>query len=88
MGTLGGTIYWIVLAREYAASGSVMATVRSATVGRWGSGVFNLADLGPMLLKSAELIVLNYPTPLVLAGVVGVWALVRRRDAFSWILSP
>jgi hypothetical protein len=84
--TLGATLYWIVLAGEYARTGSLWMTIRSGTVGQWGSGVFNLADLPGTLGKSAMYVVLNYPTPLALAAVAGAWRLARRRDAFSWLI--
>jgi len=83
---VGGTLYWVVLAEEYARTGSMWETLRSGTVGQWGSGVFNAAELPALLKKSAMYIVLNYPTPLALAAVAGVWALVRRGGAFSWMI--
>lgn len=82
----GGTLYWIVLAREYAHLGSVAATVRSATVGAWGANIFNLADLPGLLGKSLMYIGLNYPTPLAAGIVVGAVVLVRRREAMGVLL--
>jgi hypothetical protein len=80
---VGGTLYWIVLGMEYGQSGSLLETLRSATVGRWGSHIFNLADLPGLFGKTLLYVGLNYPTPLVLAIPVGAAVLVRRRDAFS-----
>jgi len=83
---VGGTLYWIVLGMEYECSGSLTETLRSATVGRWGSAIFNVADLPPLLGKSALYVMLNYPTPLIAAIIVGAAMLVRRRDALSRLL--
>jgi len=83
---IGGTLYWIVLGMEYDHTGSVTETLRSATVGRWGSAIFNLADLPSMLGKSVLYVVLNYPTPLILAVFAGAAVLMRRRDAMSRLL--
>jgi len=83
---VGGTLYWIVLGMEYERCGSLLETLRSATVGRWGSAIFNVADLPPLLGKSALYVMLNYPTPLVAAIFVGAAVLVRRRDALSRLL--
>lgn len=82
----GGTVYWIVLGMEYMRCGSLVETLHSATLGRWGSQVLNVADLPSLLGKSALYVVLNYPTPLLLAVLVGAVVLVRRRDALSRIL--
>jgi hypothetical protein len=83
---VGGTIYWIVLGKEYLRCGSLAETLHSATLGRWGSQVLNVADLPALLGKSALYVMLNYPTPLLLAVFAGAVVLVRRRDALSRIL--
>jgi hypothetical protein len=82
----GASLYGAVLALEYMQTGSLAETLRSALVGRWAAGVFNLADLPVLLGKSVLYIGLAYPTPLALAGFTGAVALVRRRDAFSRLL--
>jgi hypothetical protein len=82
----GGTLYWIVVGMEYARTASVAQTLRSALVGRWGGAIFNMADLAALLGKSVLYVGLNYPTPLIAAGFIGAWVLVRRRDAFARLL--
>jgi hypothetical protein len=80
---IGGTLYWIVLAMEYARSGSLAETLRSATVGQWGSRIFNLADLPALFAKTFLYVALNYPTPLIAGIFLGGAVLVRRCDTFS-----
>ena len=82
----GGALQWVVVGLEYARTGDLAATVRSATVGEYGGAVLNAADL-PRLLKNSVLYVgLNYPTPLALAGLVGAVALARRRQAMATLV--
>jgi len=75
---VGGTLYWIVGAMELIRTGSVLATLRSMTVGRWGGAIFNVADLPRLIGRSVLYVGLNYPTPLALAAVAGVAVLARR----------
>ena len=65
---------------------SLVETFRSATVGRWGSEIFNLADLPRLFLKSLLYVGLAYPTPLILAIPFGAARLVQRRNMFSWLI--
>ncbi len=83
---IGGALYWVVLGMEYGRTGSLVETFRSATVGRWGSEIFNLADLPRLCGKSLLYVGLNYPTPLILAIPLGAARLFRRRDTFSWLI--
>jgi len=83
---LGGMLYWVVVGLEYARTGDLVETLRSATVGYHTGAVANVGGLGAMLGRSALYLALNYPTPLAAAGVVGLVVLVRRRDAFSVLL--
>jgi hypothetical protein len=83
---VGAALYWAVIAMEYMQTGDLEGALRSALVGRWAAGVFNLSDLPLHLGKSALYIGLSYPTPLVLAGFAGAAGLVRRRDTFSRLL--
>lgn len=83
---IGGTIYWIVLAGEFQRSGSLVATFHSATVGQWGSAVFNLGRLPRLLFESVLYIGLNYPTPLAVLIPFGALVLAVRQDAFSRLL--
>jgi hypothetical protein len=83
---IGGTLYWIVVGMEYERTGSILATLRSATVGAWGSSVFNVSDLVGLFGKSILYVGLNYPTPLALAMLAGVWGLWRRREALGRLI--
>jgi len=82
----GGTLYWIVVALEYVRTADIGATVRSATVSTFAGAVANVSDIPALLGDSLLYIGLNYPTPLVLAGLGGAWVLWRRRDGFSRVL--
>ena len=73
-----GSLTWIVGAKELVQSGSVAATIRSMTVGRWGGAIFNVADLPGLLGRSVLYMGLNYPTPLALTAVAGAAVLARR----------
>jgi len=70
---VGGALFWYVAWLEYERTGDVRATAVSALLGDWGYAVFNVAGLPRMLLRSALMLVLNFPTPLVLVGAYGVW---------------
>ncbi len=82
----GGTLYWIVLGLEYVRTGSLAATLVSATVGGYGAQAANLAHLPHLLGRSVLYVGLNYPTPLVLAGLVGAWTVLRRGEAVGRVL--
>jgi len=82
----GGTLYWIVLALEYGRTGSLVETLVSATVGGYGGQAVNLAHLPRLFGRSVLYVGLNYPTPLALAGLVGVWTLWRRRDSVGRVV--
>jgi hypothetical protein len=82
----GGTLYWIVVALEYARTGSAAETLVSATVGRFGGAAGNLGDLPRLFGRSLLYLGLNHPTPLVLAAAPGLVALVRRRDGLAWAI--
>jgi hypothetical protein len=84
--TVAATLFWVVVGLEYARTGSVLETLRSATVGGYGGAALNLAHL-PRLLKDSVLYLgLNYPTPVALAGIVGAVVLVRRRETMATLL--
>jgi len=83
---VGGTLYWIVVGLEYSRTGDFMETLRSATMGSYAGAVANVSGLGGMLGRSVLYVALNYPTPLVLVGIMGLIILVRRRDTFSVLL--
>lgn len=80
---VGGTLYWIVLGIEYGLTGSLEATLVSATVGGFGGAAWNLAAAPSLFGRSVLYVGLNYPTPLALLIVVGAVVLVRRRDGFG-----
>jgi hypothetical protein len=83
---VGATLYWIVLGIEYEQTHSLLAALRSGTVGAWGSRIFNLSDLPGLLGKSILYVCLDYPTPLALAMFVGLWVLWRRRETFGRLM--
>jgi len=70
---VGGSLFWYVVYLEYDRTRDVAATLESAFLGGWGSAVFNVAGVGTMLLRSVLMAVLNFPTPLVLLGLYGIW---------------
>jgi len=70
---VGGGLYWYVMGLEYAATGDLWATVRAALVGRWTRAVFNVRGLGGLTIRSALMLVLNFPTPLLALAPVGLW---------------
>ena len=70
---VGGALFWYVVYLEYDRTRDVAATLESAFLGGWGAAVFNAAGLGTMLLRSAMMAVLNFPTPLALLGLYGMW---------------
>jgi len=82
----GAALYGIVVVLEYVRTGSLAETLVSATVGGYGSKVGNLAGLPALLGRSVLYVGLNYPTPLVLAGLVGAWTVLRRRDAVGRVV--
>jgi hypothetical protein len=82
----GASLYWIVLATEYAGTRDLAGTLISATVGRYGGQAANVKGLPRLFGMSLLYIALNHPTPLALAAVGGAIALWRRRDGLSRVL--
>lgn len=80
---LGGALFWYTAWLEYATTHDLAATLESALVGRWGGAVFNLQGLGTLVRRSALMFVLNFPTPVVLLAVWGLW-----RSRRLWPGSP
>lgn len=70
---VGAALFWYVVLLEYAGCRDAAATLESAFLGGWGSAVFNVQGLGRMLGRSLLMLVLNFPTPVLLAGLYGVW---------------
>jgi len=70
---IGAFLLWVVMAIEYRRSGDLAGTITSAIWGKWGGAVFNVGRLGVLLKKSVLFFVLNFPTPLVLPAIAGVW---------------
>ncbi|MBN1845504.1 MAG: DUF2723 domain-containing protein [Sedimentisphaerales bacterium] len=85
---IGAGLFWAVLWQEYLRTGDWIATWQSAIWGRWGPAVFNLRRLGPLAYRSVQLLVLNYPTPLLLLAGPGLWYSLARlpRRAAAWLL--
>lgn len=70
---LGAGLLWYVMVLEYCRSGDLGATLLSAVYGKWGSAVFNIGQLPTLIKKSVLFFILNFPTPLVLLVVPGLW---------------
>jgi hypothetical protein len=71
---IGGALFWHAAGLEYAATQDVVATLKSALVGRWAGAVFNVQGLGSLAWRSALMFVLNFPTPVVLLAFYGLWS--------------
>jgi hypothetical protein len=70
---VGGVLFWYVAFLEYQRTGNMAATLESAFLGGWGAAVFNVSGLGTMLVRSVLMGALNFPTPLALLGLYGIW---------------
>jgi hypothetical protein len=70
---IGAALFWYVVYLEYERTQDVAATAQSALVGGWGSAIFNLQGIPRMLLRSLLMLVLNFPTPVALLGLYGLW---------------
>lgn len=73
MWLVGGALDWYVIALEYQRTGDAVATLESSILGGWGGAVFNVSGVPRMLLRSLLMLVLNFPTPVMLVAVYGVW---------------
>jgi hypothetical protein len=83
---VGAALFWITVGLEYARTESLAATVRSASLGGYGGAVLNLSSLPRLFRNSVLYVILNYPTPVALAGFLGVTALVRRRETMATLV--
>lgn len=86
---IGAGLLWYVAAKEYVRNGDLWGTILSALWGRWGNAVWNVDKL-PMLLKqSGMFFALNFPTPLVLLAIPGLFESFRpansRRLGWFWL---
>jgi len=70
---LGGALHWYAVVLEAQRCGNLAAALSAGLVGRWGAAVFNTGGLGRMLARGGLFFVLNFPTPLALLGLWGVW---------------
>jgi hypothetical protein len=70
---LGAALFWYVAYLEFQRTGDWTATARSALLGGWGAAVFNLGGVPRMLWRSLLMAGLNFPTPVALLGLVGLW---------------
>ena len=75
---VGATLLWLVMAIEYKRTGDLSATLLSAVYGKWSNAVFNLGRIGVLLKKSVLFFVLNFPTPLVLLAIPGLYCSFRK----------
>jgi hypothetical protein len=69
---LGAAALWAAAVIEYRHNGSVIATIQSGLVGKWGEAVFNICRLPILIKKSILFFVLNFPTPLVFLAIGGI----------------
>ncbi|MEE9370794.1 MAG: hypothetical protein V3W45_04905, partial [Sedimentisphaerales bacterium] len=86
---IGAFLLWVVMVTEYRRSGDMAGTIASAIWGEWGSAVFNVGRLVFLLKRSVLFFVLNFPTPLVLLAIPGVWFSFRRlgNHTGAWLLA-
>ncbi len=70
---VGGALFWYVVYLEFQRTGSVNQALVSAFVGKWSRSVFNVSGVPKMLLRSFMMLVLNFPTPIALLGIWGIW---------------
>jgi hypothetical protein len=77
---VGAGLLWYVMWIEYQRSGDMMGTILSAIYGRWGNAVFNMEKMGVLIKKSVQFFVLNFPTPLVILAIPGIWLSFKRLD--------
>ena len=84
---LGAAALWAAAAIEYQHNGSIIATIQSGLVGKWGEAVFNLGRLPVLIKKSVLFFVLNFPTPLVFLAVGGIILSFKRLEKTTvWLL--
>jgi hypothetical protein len=88
MWIIGAAALWVAAWIEYRHNGSIAATMHSALVGNWGTAVFNVSVMGVLLKKSILFFVLNFPTPLVLLSIPGLWLSFKYLDkTTAWLLA-
>jgi hypothetical protein len=69
------------------ARGSLAETLQSFLVGHYGSSVANVSRLSTLVARAGAMAVMNFPTPLVLLAIPGLWTLRRRTHrAVYWLL--
>ena len=74
---LGAGLVWMVIAMEVERSGNLGAALMSSIWGQWGDAVFNMSKVAVLLKQSALFFVLNFPTPLILLAIPGVFGSFR-----------
>ena len=86
---VGAVLLWVVMAIEYHRTGDLGATVLSAVYGKWSNAVFNLSRTVTLVKKSIFFFVLNFPTPLVLLALPGVYYSFKKLEqrCFAWLLA-
>lgn len=70
---IGAFLLWYVVYLEYNRSGDLTATLLSAIYGKWGKAVFNIGRFGYLIKNSILFFVLNFPTPIVLFALPGIY---------------
>ena len=69
---IGGMFWLYAIALEYQATGDLLGSILSGIYGRWGSAVFNAADIIHLSKRSIQFFILNFPTPLVFCAIPGI----------------
>ena len=86
-GVIGAGLYEGLVVAEIAAGGGVGDTLRSALFGQsWQEHVVGRIPEGAGWLKCLGYFLLNFPTPLVLLGPLGVYWTLRRRDGDAGVV--
>jgi hypothetical protein len=88
MWIIGAAALWVAAWIEYRHNGSIAATIRSALIGNWGTAVFNFSVVGLLLKKSILFFALNFPTPLILLSIPGLWLSFKYLNrTTAWLLA-
>lgn len=85
---IGAGLLWFVAAKEYVRTDDLWGTMLSALWGRWGNAVWNVDKLPMLLKRSGMFFALNFPTPLVLLAILGLFESFRRAEfrRVGWFL--
>ncbi|MGA2266268.1 MAG: DUF2723 domain-containing protein [Phycisphaerae bacterium] len=74
---VGASPYWVLIARQLAAGGDLVATAKSALFGHYRPEVLNVSLHRPMMKINAEIAALNFVSFFPVLAVIGWWGLRR-----------